>query len=548
MKIPIDDSEEIRLPGMMDVTEEEEEPQDIASCWLCERPGVETSEFYCEVKYCGPVHKELHHPEDHEEPWPFMVKFKPGVGRVMVAARDIDQGELIFTETSLVRGPNHTLTTPHCLDCLKEIGEECRCTECGWPVCNEECQTGENHSIECKTLAESKDNIDMEAMKDRNALYWPISALRILLRARDSPEEWAMVTRMIGHREEHTKKETWHLYKRFLVDMIRKECGLGESFTEDEVEHVSGVIDVNSIRLQAQGHGVFPKTSIMSHNCVCNSKTIMNEDQSVDVRAVMPIKRGSEVTKSYVSSFMTTQMRQERLLAGWYFRCKCLRCTDPLEGLSFASAVACLKCKEGLILAMDPMDPETEWACGDCGTIKSMESIDMLNGYFNNAIREAGIDCTQLDELLVKACKMFHPSNYIPTLIRIKLNSAYLKLGARNPDQAETELLMRRKEFLDEVHQVIETIEPGLTQRRGISLFERSVCHLQLGRDLYDKKKFGREDFMKLLENEIASLSDCLDCLEHISVSEYLEDIQFKAGAAKDDAESWLSQLEEGVL
>ena len=79
--------------------------------------------------------------------------------------------------------------------------------------------------------------------------------------------------------------------------------------------------------------------------------------------------------------------------------------------------------------------------------------------------------------------------------------------------------------------QVIETVEPGLTQRRGISLFERflssyicvgvitstdnilkrfylhtisfifslilchsrSACHLQLGRDLYDRKKFGKE-------------------------------------------------------
>jgi hypothetical protein len=38
------------------------------------------------------------------------------------------------------------------------------------------------------------------------------------------------------------------------------------------------------------------------------------------------------------------------------------------------------------------------------------------------------------------------------------LNKAYLKLGARNPDQAEVELLMRRKEFLDEVHQVQLTL------------------------------------------------------------------------------------------
>ena len=93
------------------------------------------------------------------------------------------------------------------------------------------------------------------------------------------------------------------------------------------------------------GHGVYLKTAIMSHSCISNTKTIMNEDQTVDVRAVMAIKAGTEITKSYVSSMETTQMRQEKLLAGWYFKCKCLRCIDPLEALSFTSSVACLRCR-----------------------------------------------------------------------------------------------------------------------------------------------------------------------------------------------------------
>ena len=70
------------------------------------------------------------------------------------------------------------------------------------------------------------------------------------------------------------------------------------------------------------------------------------------------------------------------------------------------------------------------------------------------AIMAATDDCTTLEDLLVKAAKMFHPSHYLPTLTRIKLNTAFLKLGARNEGNAEVELLMRRKEFLDEVHQV----------------------------------------------------------------------------------------------
>ena len=96
--------------------------------------------------------------------------------------------------------------------------------------------------------------------------------------------------------------------------------------------------------------------------------------------------------------------------------------------------------------------------------------------------------------------------------------------------------------------QFIEVVEPGLTQRRGLSLFERSICHLQLGRELYDRKKFGKEDFMKLLEAEISSLESCLDCLEHSSVGGYLDEVTFKAAAARDDAESWLCQMQEGTL
>jgi hypothetical protein len=58
--------------------------------------------------------------------------------------------------------------------------------------------------------------------------------------------------------------------------------------------------------------------------------------------------------------------------------------------------------------------------------------------------------------ILPQLCRRFVPITLVVfVLSRIRLNKAYLKLGARNPDQAELELLMRRKEFLDEVHQVM---------------------------------------------------------------------------------------------
>lgn len=107
-----------------------------------------------------------------------------------------------------------------------------------------------------------------------------------------------------------------------------------------------------------------------------------------------------------------------------------------------------------MILCTDPLDPEADWACGDCGLGKSADSIRKLIEYFKSAIIAAREDCLQLEDLLEKSTKMFHPSHYIPMLIRIKMNTAFLRLSLRNSGEAECELLMRRKELLDEVYQV----------------------------------------------------------------------------------------------
>ena len=40
---------------------------------------------------------------------------------------------------------------------------------------------------------------------------------------------------------------------------------------------------------------------IIIFSCISNTKTIWNEDETVDVRAVLPIKRGTEITKNYVN-------------------------------------------------------------------------------------------------------------------------------------------------------------------------------------------------------------------------------------------------------
>ena len=69
-------------------------------------------------------------------------------------------------------------------------------------------------------------------------------------------------------------------------------------------------------------------------------------------------------------------------------------------------------------MSSDTMDRGAEWVCGDCGDVKTADSIKKLNDYFVSAIMEARDDVMGLEDLLTKATKMFHPSHYVPTLAR----------------------------------------------------------------------------------------------------------------------------------
>lgn len=48
------------------------------------------------------------------------------------------------------------------------------------------------------------------------------------------------------------------------------------------------------------------------------------------VRAVVDIRAGEELTVHYVSLFEPRGMRQQQLLDGKFFSCRCARCVEPI--------------------------------------------------------------------------------------------------------------------------------------------------------------------------------------------------------------------------
>ena len=61
---------------------------DDRSCFLCSRTDCDSKCEHCGLVYfCGDDHKRLHRPE--QLCFPFRIEVKEGVGRCMVATRDI---------------------------------------------------------------------------------------------------------------------------------------------------------------------------------------------------------------------------------------------------------------------------------------------------------------------------------------------------------------------------------------------------------------------------------------------------------------------------
>lgn len=79
------------------------EGQEITSCFICNRDPQKQFESHHGMHYCCQAHQELHLSEGGE-PLPFRVLYRPEIGRYMVAARDIQPGEVIFTEEPLALG------------------------------------------------------------------------------------------------------------------------------------------------------------------------------------------------------------------------------------------------------------------------------------------------------------------------------------------------------------------------------------------------------------------------------------------------------------
>ena len=84
------------------------------SCFLCINPADSTCDT-CSVPICSENHAKIHRSKEGLCR-PFRVRYRQGVGKYLVATRNISALEIILEEKPAAFGPDHD-TKPVCLEC-----------------------------------------------------------------------------------------------------------------------------------------------------------------------------------------------------------------------------------------------------------------------------------------------------------------------------------------------------------------------------------------------------------------------------------------------
>jgi len=440
-------------------------------CFICSKPATETCDKCNLVAFCSEEHKKLHRPENFC--FPFMVEQKEGVGRYVVAVRDIEPLELVMWDAAAALGPRMGCP-PVCLQCLKPSDGSYRCESCSWPVCDQKCSQGNAHKIECETLKNAAEKVEFTNFQEPHDSYRCIAPLRLLKVQQKIPEVWERLSYLMDHNEDRIKDDVlWNTYQTSVNKFLKSS---DPTLKDEDINRTVGLLWTNAFACSnGGGQAIFPTFSFMSHSCVPNCTHSVFPNKTLALQAKTKIKAGEEFTISYISTLQGSLKRRMKLHDKWFFDCRCPRCMDPTELGSFTSAHLCQVCNlpEAYIIPTEVEIDSAPWKCQKCGLLSPAEEL-------NKKETEIAMDMQKLDnnslvgfeEFHETTLTMLHPNHYLNILLKRHLIGLYSGVLG----QLETEDLERVKRYCEVVDGVYQIIDPGYQKERGTIL--RALCEV----------------------------------------------------------------------
>jgi len=486
----------------------------MARCFLC-RVETDSKCERCGLPAC-PAHLPSHTYQG--ECLPFTIESRPGKGNVVVATRDIRPSEVVLHDDAAVVGPNYE-TEAVCLECLGRVDGSVLCNLCNLPLCSEACQGGPNHLPECLVFRQLEPKMCVKVYGKGTIApeYGCISVLRLLHLRDTDPGQWGSVQLLMDHDEDRRKEaEYWAMFQRNVVDFLRIKCGLAETYTEDEIHRAIGILRTNAFNIEhphlaaqgTSGKAVCPTFSFLSHSCKSNGRYQLFPDNSLTIRAQVPIKAGEEITIQYITFLYGNSRRRKEIQECWFFQCTCERCEDPTELGSYVSAARCEDCGGTVLPAQPDFDYKT-WSCSDCGAEMEAEQVaGVVRALENEMAMTEQHEFDKFQDMVDRYSKQLHTNNY-----QLQVCKRHLAGSIRG--NLTLPKLEYRLKLMENFIQVFEAIDPGFTVWRGKMLYQVCKTRMFLADMKHAKDEMDKKTFLQEVRDNIAGMEEVEECLKY---------------------------------
>ena len=297
----------------------------------------------------------------------------------------------------------------------------------------------------------------------------------------------------------------------------------------DIVEKIIAIARTNSVDLQQRlektsskcispGYAVFPSFSYLNHSCMANCRYhISSDNRTITVRAQRPIKKGEEITISYIGVTLGNIIRKQSFQRHWRFTCNCKRCQDPTEFGTFLQAIRCKMCiekkKDGYMLP--DSTSENKWICNLCTNSMSDIEVRVLLGDILQKTEFMNYDQpSELWENLLNKIQseILHPDHYLCMNIKRALIYIYGNKQPFNDPLEDTQKISRKLELCQNYLNVYSKVDVGYTSWRGKLLEEMVNPLLLLNKIKLNNGTIDQVEFLQVYKESVRMIKEAAKC------------------------------------
>uniref|UniRef100_A0A182ND80 SET domain-containing protein n=1 Tax=Anopheles dirus TaxID=7168 RepID=A0A182ND80_9DIPT len=448
------------------------------------------------------------------------------LGRFLVAKRDIKAGELILAEDPIVVGPYWDADIS-CLNCLRPGSRTCKkCLKA--PLCRD-CQ--QHDAVEC-SFYEAATKLGKNFLFDH---FNTVTPVRCLLLYRSDRNKYEQLMAMESHCDSRRGTEIWHIHEQYVIEPLMYE----EEFqqiddlivTTELLQRICGILDVNTFEIRgnmdSQGvqmnnlaRGLYPRTSLMTHNCQTNTLISVDGMSKLRLYASTAIPAGDLLYYNYTRVLFSTFERQTHLRKGKYFICTCARCNDPTELGTNLSSLKCIKCADGLCVFYHQTP---KWECTSCAHRLPREYVNQVMCEAREDISSCALDIRDLEKVIGKHSKTLNPHHSLVLEAKQNLAGELRSMCMSYELQSVPRQALKRKlELCEEMLQILRTLDPGISRLTGIALYEYHAALVDLSRRNHDTGEIKTLELLERLHAAEGALKEAIGMLvfEHRTTPE----------------------------